>query len=137
MMRRLGVAIIAAASGLAVSGCSQAAQFQPVAGDAVTSVRIATVDVALGQGLQFAAAPVCTYEGAEYDCAGTLSDDRPLTSSATQVTKADVPTELAGLVPPDATDTDSFIVLNVAVDGAPIYRGLANVVLDENGRVKQ
>jgi len=135
MMRRVSVAMLAAVS-LAVAGCSQAAQFQPVAGDAVTSVRIATVDVALGQGLQFAAAPVCSYEGTEYDCAGTLSDDRPLTSSATQVTKADVPTELAGLLPPDATDTDSFIVLNVAVDGAPIYRGLANVVLDENGRVK-
>lgn len=130
-------AAIAAVAVTALTGCSQAAQFTPVAGDAVTSVRIATVDVALDQGLTFSAAPVCTYEGTEYDCKGTLSDSREITSMATQVNKADVPLELVGQVPGDATDGDTFIVLDVAVDGSPIYRGLANAVLDENGRVAQ
>lgn len=134
MWRRTAVA---AAAVVALAGCSQAAQFTPVAGDAVTSVRIATIDVALNQGLQVGAAPVCTYEGTEYDCKGTLVDNRELTSTATQVSKADVPTELVGQVPSDATDDDTFIVLDVAVAGAPIYRGLANAVLNDNGRVAQ
>lgn len=134
LWRRTAVAF---AGVIALAGCSQAAQFTPVAGDAVTSVRIATIDVALDQGLQFSAAPVCTYEGTEYDCEGTLSDSRALTSSATQVSTADVPAELVGQVPSDAKDDDTFIVLDVAVAGAPIYRGLANAVLNDNGRVAQ
>jgi hypothetical protein len=129
--------LLVGAAVVTMAGCSQAAQFAPVAGDAVTSVRIATIDVALDQGLQFSAAPVCTYEGTEYDCQGTLSDSRELISTATQVAKPDVPTELAGQIPADATDDDTFIVLDVSVAGSPIYRGLANAVLDENGRVGQ
>jgi len=129
-----GALAVSALTVVALAGCSQAAQFQPVAGDAVTSVRIATIDVAQQQGLTVTAAPVCDYAGTEFDCRGSLTDGRQLTSTATQVTREEVPAELAGQLPPDAPGLTKVLVLDVMVDGQPIYRGLANAVLDENGR---
>lgn len=122
---------------LTLAGCSQAAQFQPVAGAAVTTVRIATIDVLVQQGLTVEAAPVCTYyEGTEFDCVGTVSGGQTVTSKAQQVTKEEVPAELAGQIPSEAAEGTSFIVLEVDVAGAPIYRGLTAAVLNENGRVQ-
>ena len=121
---------------LGLAGCSQAAQFQPVAGAAVTTVRIATIDVLVQQGLTVEAAPVCTYEGTEFDCTGTVSGGQAVTSRAQQVTKDEVPPELAGQIPPDAAEGTNFIVLEVDVAGAPVYRGLTVAVLNENGRAQ-
>lgn len=121
---------------LTLAGCSQAAQFQPVAGAAVTTVRIATIDVLVQQGLTVEAAPVCTYEGTEFDCVGTVSGGQTVTSKAQQVTKEEVPAELAGQIPTEAAEGTSFIVLEVDVAGSPIYRGLTAAVLNENGRVQ-
>lgn len=119
---------------LSLTACSQAAQFQPVAGAAVTTVRIATIDVLVQQGLTVEAAPVCTYEGTEFDCTGTVSGGQAVTSRGQQVTKEEVPPELVGQIPTDAAEGTKFIVLEVDVAGAPVYRGLTAAVLNENGR---
>lgn len=134
--RKLGWIAAAALVPLTITGCSQVAQFAPVAGAAVTTVRIATIDVLVQQGLTVQAAPVCTYEGDEFDCVGTVAPDQQVTSRGTMVTRDEVPPELAGQIPSEAGEDASFIVLEVDVAGAPIYRGLTAAVLNENGRTQ-
>lgn len=134
--RRTGWLAAAVLVPLSLTACSQAAQFQPVAGAAVTTVRIATIDVLVQQGLTIEAAPVCTYEGTEFDCTGTVSGGQTVTSKAQQVTKEEVPPELVGQIPTEAAEGTDFIVLEVDVAGAPVYRGLTAAVLNENGRAQ-
>ena len=134
-VKRWAIPVVVAVP-LLLTGCSQAAQFQPVAGAAVTTVRIATIDVLVQQGLTVESAPVCTYEGTEFDCVGTVSGGQTVTSKAKQVTKEEVPAELVGQIPTETAEGTSFIVLDVEVAGAPIYRGLTAAVLNENGRAQ-
>jgi hypothetical protein len=136
-VKRAIIMTAAALAAVSFAGCSQIAQLKPVAGDAVISVRTATIDSALQKGITFKVAPVCTYEGTEYDCAGTAADGQPLTSVATAYDKPQVPAEFASQVPADAKDSDTFIVMEVKLGGQTIFKGLSSEVLSENARAKQ
>lgn len=77
--------IVAAAAvtllALSVSGCAnlqtQVAQFQPVAGDALTGVNNAVNDVLIDQKIELLVVPTCSYVPETYTCTGTtLSGDK-------------------------------------------------------------
>lgn len=136
-MKRAMTIAAAALAAVSFAGCSQIAQLKPVAGDAVISVRTATIDTALQKGITFKVAPVCTYQGTEYDCAGTAADGQPVTSVATSYDKPQVPAEYASQVPADAKDSDTFIVMEVKVGSQTIFKGLSSEVLSQNARANQ
>lgn len=76
------LAVVAAAS-LALAGCTQVAQFRPVAGDAITSVSIATNDVLLQEGIEILVVPTCEYTEPTYTCTGSTVAGQTITSVAT------------------------------------------------------
>lgn len=82
-MRRLLVAVPAA---LLVAACgnleSQVSTLQPVAGDAITELNIAAIDVLLREDVRVLVAPVCRYEAETYRCEGTTVGDDPIVVSA-------------------------------------------------------
>lgn len=111
--RGIAFAAAAAASGMALVGCSQMAELQPVAGDAVTSVQIATSDVVQSSvGTAVKTWPVCTTDGDTYTCAGTMMDGQPIAS----------------------TGTGSPVMLTVTVGGKQIYQGPVSAVIEKAGR---
>jgi len=131
---------LAAAAGLgltvaAVSGCTQVAQLQPVAGDGVTSVRIATNDVLLNANVPVKMFPVCTYEGTNYSCKGATEAGVQIVSEGETYAAADLP---AKYQTPDVKANDSkvlkFIVIQVKVGPKVLYDGPTTVVLRKNGR---
>lgn len=71
---------------MTLAGCanvqSQIAQLQPVAGDALTSVNVAVIDVLLEQGVEVLVAPVCSYEPTTYTCAGSTTAGQPISATA-------------------------------------------------------
>jgi hypothetical protein len=119
----------------AVTGCSQVAQLQPVAGDGVTSVRIATNDVLLNANVPVKMFPVCTYEGTNYTCNGSTEAGLPIVSEAKTYAAADLPSQYRT---PDVKANDSevqqFIVMQVKVGPKVLYDGPTTVVLRKNGR---
>lgn len=98
----------------AVSGCSQVAVLQPVAGDGVTAVNNATSDVLAREGVDVMTWPVCSFDAEIYTCRGETLDGQPIvgTTSATE------PLELT-----------------VTVGDRTVYQGPVQAVLDEAGRV--
>lgn len=135
-MKRAMTMAAAGLAALSIAGCSQIAQLKPVAGDAVISVRTATIDAALQNGVQFKVAPVCTYKGTEYDCEGKATDGRTVISVATAYDKPQVPAEYASLVPADAKDSDTFIVMEVKAGDQTIFKGLTSEVLSKSARAE-
>jgi hypothetical protein len=110
MMRGRLLALTAAAA-LALTACgSQIAGLAPVSGDAITSVRIAAIDVLLEQGVQMKVVPVCTTETSTYECTGETVEGAPIAISANNVKP---------------------LVMQVSVDGSVIYDGPVQEVLDE------
>jgi hypothetical protein len=136
-MRRL---TIVAAAGLAVAGlagCSQVAQLQPVAGDAEITVRAATIDVALSQGLTFKSAPTCEYSGTHFTCQGLATDGRAVIGEADQYTTPEVPQQFQADLPKDAAAADKFIVIKVTAGDATLYQGLTGTIMEQNARTAQ
>ena len=85
-MRRAVLIAAGAAALSGVAGCAnvqtQVAQLQPVAGDALTGVNIAVVDVLLDQEVDVLVAPVCTYEPTTYTCKGSTVDGAEILATA-------------------------------------------------------
>lgn len=110
----LGCAFGLAATAV-LSGCSQFAQLQPVAGDAITAVNNATSDVVFAQGISVMEWPKCEFENKVYVCTGTTVDGQ----------------EIKG-VAPDA----EALSLTVTVGGKTLYQGPVIDVINEAGRTK-
>lgn len=81
-MRFLG-AFAAIGAAAALAGCSQIAELQPVAGDKITSVQIATSDVLTSNNISMRVWPTCDIAGETYTCTGTTASGQTVTSSAT------------------------------------------------------
>lgn len=134
-MKRVVVGALGAMVAVSLaSGCTQIAQLKPVAGDAVTSVRIATNDVLVNNGVAISVAPVCTFSGNLYDCKGIAADGSPILGHAEVMPVAQVPANLQPLLPTGEAATDTASVLEVKVGDNVLYSGLTDTVLNRNGR---
>lgn len=123
-MRRL----LLVAAGLTLAGCSQIQQLQPVAGDEVTSVRIATIDVLASEDVPVLVAPVCTASAETYDCKGTTTAGEPITSQSV------VRAAFGATTDPYGAPAPADISLVVSVGAKKIYDGTVQEVLDRAGR---
>lgn len=135
-MRKLALMAAAGLAVSALSGCSQINTLKPVAGDSISSVRTATVDVALANGVNFASAPVCTSADTHFSCVGLATDGRSVTGEADQVTVAEVPAQFKNQIPPDAAESDPLIVIKVVAGPATLYEGLVSSVMAQNARTQ-
>lgn len=136
-MKRLIMAATAITAVIATAGCNQIAQLQPVAGDAVTGVRIATNDVLLNAGVAIQVAPVCTFVDTDYTCKGTTTDGLPIVAEATTVATDQVPPDLVLAAEESEEGADDVVVLEVTVGDQTIFRGLVSEVLRRNARAVQ
>lgn len=125
-LRKPGCTLLAV---LALAGCSQVAQLQPVAGDAVTSVRIATNDVLLEESIPVLIAPVCTMNGADFRCTGSTREGEEIVAVAVTKAESGATKDQWGAPEPAVIDLD------VSVAGKSIFTGTVQDVLDRNGQV--
>ena len=137
MKRLAGFAAAVAMAAVALTGCSQVAQLQPVAGDSLSTVRTLTIDTVLESGAQFKTAPVCTVEGEDITCQGLTSDSQVVLSTGQSLAKSEIPSQFADQVPGWATDSDTFVVAKVTVGQDVLYDGVALEALDEFGSTGQ
>ena len=101
----LGAVLLAAV----LSGCSQIGALTPVGGSAITSVRNATNDVLMEQGVEILVAPICEKGADAFTCKGSTVDGKDITAEATLI----APYEL-----------------RIDVGGEEIFSGTAQEVLD-------
>jgi hypothetical protein len=115
--------------GVAVlGGCSQVAQLQPVAGDQITAIRIATIDVLTESDVSVLVAPNCTDDGNTYKCQGTTMSGAPITSVAVVESEYGATTDAYG------TPEQAKVSLKVKVGSKQIYSGTVQEVLDRAGQ---
>jgi len=123
--RTIPVAVI---FGVALTGCSQAAQLQPVAGGQISAVRTATNDILVDQDVDIQVAPVCEFEDPKFLCVGSTTDGKKITSEAEVLAEfGATKTEYGAYTPADVS-----LVVTVGQD--EIFNGKVEKVLVENGR---
>lgn len=113
--RRAATLLLIVAAALGATGCSQVSALAPVGGDALAEVRFGAIDVLLDHDIELLRAPVCEVEGAgpAVRCAGT-------TTAGEQI---DV-----------TSSTADGAILTITVDGAEIFQGPLQDVIDEAAR---
>ncbi len=127
MSRRIAIPA-ALVVGLALTGCSQAAQLQPVAGGQISAVRTATNDILVDQDVDIQVAPVCEFEDPKFLCVGSTTDGKKITSEAEVLAEfGATKTEYGAYTPADVS-----LVVTVGED--QIFNGKVEKVLVENGR---
>lgn len=104
-MRTLGLLALPAL----LTACSQVTALAPVGGGPITTVRNAIYDVLVAQQVQLLVAPDCEPAATGFTCTGTTSDGRVIRATAGPTAPYD---------------------LVITVDGAEIYRGTAQAVVD-------
>lgn len=125
-----------AAAALTLVGCSQVAELQPVAGDGVTSVRIATTDVLTSQKVPIQQVPVCTYQDSTYSCQGTTASGEKITSTGKSVAASDAIKKYPDLqAVQQNTLIKEFVIIEVKVGSRVLYAGPSAFVLNKAGRV--
>ena len=112
---RLVVAATAAATAVALAGCSEISALAPVGGNGLAEVRFAAIDVLQQKNVALLTAPVCAQAdtGPLVTCVGTSADGREITVTSSVASGAQ---------------------LVVAVGGETIYSGALTEVLDEAAR---
>lgn len=113
---------------LALAGCTQIAQLQPVAGAQVTAVRIATNDVLVEKGVRIGVAPVCALEDPVYVCSGSTVGGREIRSEAEVLQPFGAGRTEYG------ADTPADVTLRVTVGGREIFNGKVEDVLVQNAQ---
>ena len=111
------ICALAATAFIGLTACSQTAELQPVAGDKITSVAIATSDVVQATvGTDVLTWPTCdaNAEGTTYTCQGVMLNGEPITSTA----------------------TGDPIALTVSVGGREVFQGLVTDVIEKAGRAR-
>jgi hypothetical protein len=128
-MRTVRILLAAALAATATAGCTQVAQLRGVAGAEVSSVRTATNNVLVDEGVAIDVAPVCALEDPVYVCLGSTSDGAEIRSEATVLADyGETTDEYGAYVPAD-------IALVVTVGGTEIFNGKVEDVLVSNGQV--
>lgn len=79
---RAGVILAVVSTTGMIAGCSQLAELQPVAGDQITSVQIATSDVLAAAKVAVKTWPTCSSSGSTYACKGASVAGQTITSTA-------------------------------------------------------
>jgi hypothetical protein len=97
-----------------LTGCTQLAQLQPVAGDEITSVQFATSDVLAAKKVSVIVWPTCSFASEVYTCTGTAAGGKTIVATA------------------PATDP---VVLTVKVADAQIFTGKIDDVIQAEGRM--
>jgi hypothetical protein len=116
---------------LALAGCSQVAQLQPVAGGQISAVRTATNDVLVEQYVDIQVAPVCTFEDPKFVCAGSTTDGEKIRAEANVLADFGATTTEYGAYSP----ADVSLVINVG--DRQIFDGKVEDVLVDNGQVNR
>lgn len=123
--------ITAALAVLALGGCTQVAQLQPVAGGQISAVRTATNDVLVDQKVDIQVAPVCEFEDPLFVCVGSTADGEQIRSEAEVLADfGDTETEYGAYTPADVS-------LVITVGAEQIFDGKVEDVLVENGQVAE
>ncbi len=65
-----------------LAGCSQVAALAPVSGDALTTVRAASIDVLLAADVPVSVVPVCATSSGMHECTGETTDGAAIRVSA-------------------------------------------------------
>lgn len=113
----------------ALTGCSQAAQLQPVAGGQISAVRTATNDVLVKQDVDIQVAPVCTFEDPKFVCAGSTTDGEKIRAEANVLAEfGETKTEYGAYSPADVS-------LVISVGDRQIFDGKVENVLVDDGQV--
>lgn len=103
---------------LALSGCaSQIDALGPVSGEGRTTLRIAVIDVLVANGIAMSDVPVCEPDAATngaYNCSGVTADGEPILAAS-----------------PDG------VTFSVTVDGAVVFEGNVDDVIDPSGPADQ
>lgn len=124
-MKRL---IALACAALATAGCSQVAQLQPVAGGAVTAVRIGTNDVLVEKKVDIVEAPICVVvDDKNFRCTGKAANG-PIESNARTLAAWGATKNKAGV------DAPADVSLEVKVAGEVIFKGKLEDVITQNGQ---
>lgn len=99
-MKRVAMGMVAAFVLGSVGGCAniqtQVAQFQPVAGDALTGVNNAVNDVLLEQQVELLVVPTCSYVPETYTCLGTTLAGEQIKATAVGSAPEEVSITVAG-----------------------------------------
>lgn len=133
---RPGAPIGFAALVLTLVGCSQVAELQPVAGDGVTSVRIATTDVLTSQKVPIQQVPVCSYQDSIYTCQGTTTSGEKIMSTGKSVAAGDAIKQYPDLqAVQQNTLIKEFVIIEVKVGSRVLYAGPSAFGLNKAGRV--
>ena len=112
---RLVVAATAAATAVALSGCSEISALAPVGGNALAEVRFGAIDALQARQIDILTAPVCTAE----------PDTTTVTCEGTTTAGVDIFVR-------SSTADDATIVVHVG--GETIYDGALRDLLDEAAR---
>lgn len=94
---------------LGLTSCSQIDALAPVGGAAITSVRNATYDVLVDEGVEILVAPQCNAVPTGFTCEGSTVDGLTILAEAS----ADAPYELT-----------------ISIDGKNVFQGTAQEVLE-------
>ncbi len=108
-MKRSALTVVAVASAMMLTACSQVASLTPVGGSSVTSVRNAANDVLIEQQVPILVAPTCSAVDSGFTCVGSTIDGAEILVTA------------AGTAPYD---------MSISVGGSVIFEGNAQDVLD-------
>ncbi len=93
-MKRLVATLVLPIVAVTLASCSQIDALAPVGGAAITTVRNATYDVLIEEGIEILVAPQCSAISAGFTCEGTTIDGIPIIAEA----GPDAPYELTILV---------------------------------------
>lgn len=113
MTRRVlaGLAVI----GAALAGCSQVSALAPVSGVPITTLRTASYDVLLREGVDILVAPQCVEEQDRFSCTGSTLDGQSITVVA---------------------PTEEPLTMTVTVGDTVLFTGEVQSVLDDAAEVQ-
>ena len=108
-MNRMPIARLAIAGALGavlLTGCSQIDALAPVGGEAQTTIRNATYDVLLDNGVEILVAPTCAKESTQIICRGSTVTGAPIVATGASTKPYTLRIEVDGVVIFDGSATD-------------------------------
>ncbi|MEI6622533.1 MAG: hypothetical protein WCP28_11565 [Actinomycetes bacterium] len=113
-MSRMTALGVCAAAATGLTGCTQLAQLQPVAGDEIASVQFATSDVLAAKKVDVIVWPTCSFASKVYTCTGTAAGGKTIVATAPAVDP---------------------VVLTVKVADVQIFTGKIDELIQAEGRM--
>lgn len=119
----------AVAVAVALAGCTQIAQLQPVAGGQISAVRTATNNVLVDKDIDIKVAPVCEFEDPKFICLGSTANGKQIKAEAVVLAAFGATETEYG------ADTPADVSLVITVGDRQIFDGKVENVLVDNGQV--